>query len=162
MESTFKKQHESVRLPDGSLELRFKSNRLGAHRSEEAGAAIAIPLLIVAAVVGFGGAYLFNSPTFGGLLALVAVSVIFCKIFGQSTRTLVLRPDGIVFAGGKKQLAFRDIDDFGVMTETRSGRQYAETAYIYAEAMGQSIDLTGHMAKPLADLLLREILDFKG
>jgi hypothetical protein len=67
----------------------------------------------------------------------------------------------VEFANGKQRIALADVRQWGVMTETVSGNGgRAQTAYVYADALGQRIRLTGHMKQELAEAVRDEIVDY--
>ena len=83
---------------------------------------------------------------------------------------LTLLPDGIRFRG--KNLAIQDISEFGLTTQTMSSSavtgpvvnaSYSESTYVYADALGQRIKLTGHITdEALAISLKDEIKKYYG
>lgn len=65
------------------------------------------------------------------------------------------------FSNDKKQLALEDISNVGAMTETRTvGMRINESAYVYAEALGNKIPLTRNMSPALAAALFNYIKSY--
>jgi len=174
MESTFKRQYEKETLPDGAVKLTYKGSRVGSHHASAMMAVIGVYLFIAFwawIFITLGVTLVLGSKNFGlsclvGFAILVVVVYKLNKKLFIKTTTLVVRPDGIIFeqrgktifGGGEARLAFRDIADFGITTETSSGNgRYSESSYVYANAGGQKIPVTCHIKGALAEALLAEI-----
>ena len=166
MESTFKKKYESVTTTDGSLEISLKGKKFGAHQLSGATGLIAMLFIISPFILGFISMWLLQDingkywmiHVFMGLLG--PVSVIYFFFIKKNTSKIIANKDGIIFGNGKKRLARKDINNFGVMTETVTGSGYTETAYVYANALGQRIALTGHMEQALASSISNELQNY--
>jgi hypothetical protein len=171
MKSTFKKQYEVNQKPGGSIELIVEGSRLGAF----AKVSTLVPWIIISiavyvgvfVVLSFLGIYLIGDrflDRHGGKIAIVALlapASLLKFVFGSRKNAIQLRPEGIEFANGKKQIAYDDIKSFGVMTESVSGSgAYAQTAYVYVDALGHRIKLTGHMKQELAEAIRDEIIKY--
>jgi len=177
MESSFKAKFDRDVQPDGAVRLVYEERRIGAHLG---GQLAATPLLFAALFVLFWlwlGVAVVISALLGekqlGMSLVVALAIVLTatvfagrKLRGKNA-VLVVRHDGLQFlppergpfSKARAQLAFRDIDDIYVGTETSStaGRLRA-TSYLYAHAGGQKIRLTRYVDEALAQALAREIL----
>lgn len=176
MKSSFRKTYEKVPTSDGGVKLRFKCRRLGVHANSGC--------LPAALFVGFGA---FCIPTFLFVLmgarpnsdiqaysslgfCIFAILLFFKKFYMNNMSELTLLPDGIRFRG--KNLAIQDISEFGLTTQTMSSSavtgpvvnaSYSESTYVYADALGQRIKLTGHITdEALAISLKDEIKKYYG
>lgn len=171
MKSSFSKQYEVNPQADGSVELVVKASRSGAFGKASAPGAVAIFLIAVYIGLFIGMLYL-GQTTVGGrfiehrmgtvaLLALAGPALVLKFAFGAKKTVILLKPAGLSFANGSKQLASNDVKSFGVMTESVSSNNgHAESAYVYADALGQRIKLTGHMKNELATAIRDEIVEF--
>lgn len=171
MQSSFKKQYEANQLPDGSIELVVKGSRSGAFGIASNPGPVAILLIMTYVAVFIGLSFLgmtLSGDSFIdrhiGKVALFSLAGPFLLLrfaFGARKNLLHLRSKGIEFANGKKLIALSDIKNFGVMTETVSGNGgHAQTSYVYVDALGQRIKLTGHMKQELAEAIRDEIVDY--
>jgi len=161
MESSFKKAYEKQELPNGDIEISFKSSRIGVHAASN---------LLLALIVFFGwiplwiGLAAIINPSEDAFGTLVVVSIIIWFVlvyfFIRKKSTIVIRPnEGIIF--NNKQLPFSDISVIGVMRQTTT-RDANGTSYVYAEAGGKQIKVTAHMPKPRADAICEEIKHLSG
>lgn len=173
MKSSFKKMYEMNKKADGSVELVVKGSRSGAFGMASNPASVAFLLLMVYVGCFIGISFLgfqMSGERFMkmhiGKVALVALLGPFALIkfyFGARKNSIHIQPKGIEFDGGKKQIALVDIKNFGVMTESVSGNGgYAQSSYVYVDALGQRIKLTGHMTQELAEAVRDEIIDYYG
>lgn len=174
MESTFTRQYEKEALPDGAVKLIYKGSRIGTHHASALMAMIGVYLFLAFwawLFITLGVVMLLGEKNIG-LSCLIGLVILAVGIFKLNkkmfikTSTLIVRPDGIIFekrgktifGGGEGRLAFRDISDFGITTETASGKGgYSESSYVYANAGGQKIPVTCHIKGALAEALLAEI-----
>jgi len=85
------------------------------------------------------------------------------KFYMNNMSELTLVPDGLRFRG--KSLAIRDVSDFGLETQTMSSSavagpvvsaSYSESTYVYADALGQRIRLTGHITDEALAISLKD------
>lgn len=174
MKSTFKREYDKETLTDGSVMLSFTERRIGAHQ----GALMMQFLMVYVFVLLFAlfcVAFLITLVIGDdniGLAFLIALGVV---IFGTlkiskklvlKRSTIVIKKEGIIFDKqgatifnkGSHQLAFHDVADFGISTETSSGNgALTQTSYLYANAGGQQIRITKHMTHALAQALWGEI-----
>jgi hypothetical protein len=161
MKSSFKRAYEKRTHADGSIELEFKTERIGAH----AGTAFTILVMLLLPVscgVTFPVVSIFGDVTgkstsilvlWNGLAVALWVGVLRAFVF--SRRTLIIRPgDGVIFDG--KQLPFRDIQSIGTVHET-TARNPRGNAYVSAQSHGVEVRLTRYMKKELADAITTEI-----
>ena len=171
MKSSFKKLYESNQQPDGTVKLIVKGSRSGAFGIASNPGAVAILLIMIYAGC-FIGLSFFGMTWYGnkfldrniGKIALVALAGPFFLLkffFGGRKNEIHLQPKGIEFDNRKKQIALNDIKIFGVMTESvRGNGANTETAYVYVDALGQRIKLTGHMKQELAEAIRDEIIEY--
>ena len=168
MKSTFKKLYEVNQQADGSLALIVKASRSGAFGMASAPGPVAMLLIMVYVGTFIGLSFLsmqfvgehFFDRNIGtlALLGLVGPGLLLKFSFGARKNCIELKHQGIEFANGKKQIALSDIKSFGVMTESVSGNGgHAQSAYVYVDALGQRIKLTGHMKQELAEAIRDEI-----
>ena len=171
MKSSFKKQYETNQKSDGSIELIVKGSRSGAFGMASAPGAVAFLLVViyVGSFIGlsFLGMFLTGNSFIDrhigkvALVALLGPALLLKFAFGARKNTIHLQPKGIEFANGKNQIASNDIKSFGVITEAVSGNGgHAQTAYVYVDALGQRIKLTGHMKQELAEAIRDEIIQY--
>lgn len=176
MESTsFKKEYEKESLPDGSVKLTYKEKRAGAHRQSLMGAFMMFYLFIAFWVwMGITSVLYYlskeedltSSAVMGFILMMICIVYVGRKLSIKKS-SILIKQDGIIFDkqglgpfSGIHQLAFRDINDWGIGTESVKGVTYQESSYVYAYAGGQEVRITRHMKKPLATALLGEISGF--
>ncbi len=173
MKSSFQKQYELIPQPDGSMDVVVKASRSGAFAKAGSPGPVVILLIMVYAGTLIGLSFLSMSMLgerffkgnlgFIALIALVGPGLLLKFFFGARSNAIHLRSNGIEFANGKKQIALGDIKTFGVMTESVSGNGgHAQSAYVYADALGQRIALTGHMKQELAEAIKDEIVGYYG
>jgi len=171
MKSSFNKLYEVNPQADGSIELIVKASRSGAFGKASAPGAVAI--FLIAVYVGLFIGMLFLGETMAGnrfidrhmgtvaIVALAGPALVLKFAFGGKKTVILLKPAGLRFANGSKQLAAHDVKSFGVMTESVSSNNgHVESAYVYADALGQRIKLTGHMKNELATAIRDEIVEF--
>lgn len=171
MKSSFKKQYAVNQQADGSTELIVKTSRSGAFGKASAPGAVAI--FLIAVYIGLFVGILFLGQFLMGdrfidrqmgtvaVLALAGPALVLKFAFGAKQTVILLQPAGLSFDKGSKQLASDDVKSFGVMTESVSSNNgHIESAYVYADALGQRIKLTGHMKNELATALRDEIVDY--
>lgn len=154
-EKLLQKKYETNLLPDGSLVIEVVDSRLGAlNRGNH-------NVVFFIAVLGL----VWIGPYLGGWVIFLILAIIFHVIyfFVPCKSVIALLPDGIKFWGRKKQLAIRDIKSIGVMTETlKTGLKINESAYVYADALGNRIPLTRNMTQELAQAIQGEITRYYG
>ena len=171
MKSSFKKMYEMNKKADGSVELVVKGSRSGAFGMASNPASVAFLLLMVYVGCFIGISYLgikmsgnrFMDMHIGkvALFALLGPFALIKFYFGARKNSIHIQPKGIEFDGGKKQIALVDIKSFGVMTESVSGNGgHAQSSYVYVDALGQRIKLTGHMTQELAEAVRDEIISY--
>ncbi len=171
MQSSFKKLYDVQPQADGSVALLVKGSRSGAFGVASNPGAVAILLIVVyfASLIGLmflsfslaGDRFTQSNTVVLMVVALVGPGLLLRFAFGARKSAIHLRPEGVEFANGSKRIAYADIKNFGVMTETVSGNGgHAQSAYVYADALGQRIKLTGHMKQELAEAVRDEIVDY--
>lgn len=171
MKSSIKKLYEVNQQADGSIDLVVKGSRSGAFGIASNPGPVAFLLFAVYAACFIGlavlgmslsGEYFIDKHI--GMVAIVALAgpiAVLRFAFAGRKNTIHLQPKGIKFANGKKQIALSDIKNFGVMTETVSGNgAHNQTAYVYVDALGQRVKLTGHMKQELAEAIRDEIVSY--
>ena len=170
MKSSFKKMYDINEQPDGSVELVVKGSRSGAFGIASNPAPVAILLIVIYVACFIGLSFLgmtmsgrFMEEHIGkvALIALAGPILLLRFAFGARKNAIHIQAKGIQFANRKKQIALADVKNFGVMTESVSGNGgYAQSSYVYADALGQRIKLTGHMAQELAEAVRDEIIAY--
>jgi hypothetical protein len=175
MQSTFKREYDKETLADGSVQLSFKESRVGAHQ----GALMARFLVVYIVFFLFALGFMTFLLTFVlgehniGLAFVISLGLVCYGVFRISRKlvfkrsSIVIKKEGIIFEKqggtifntGHHQLAFRDVADFGITTESSSGDNgaFSQTSYLYANAGGQKIRITKHMTQALAEALWGEI-----
>ena len=168
MKSSIKKKYEVNQQEDGSTELVVKGSRSGAFGIASNPVGVAVLLLVVYVGSFFGLMYIGNyfSVRFideqmgkSAIGAFAGPIMLLWFVFGPRKNTINLLPQGIKFSNGTKQIARSDIKNIGVMTESVSTNTgHAQTAYVYVDALGQRVKLTGHMNQELAEAIRGEIV----
>jgi len=158
MKSSFKKQYDAIDHPDGSVTLEFRHSRLSvlnqAKYSFFSTLFFIIPLMFISVSISSESLILFIL----ALILALPACFLYYRIMFPTRGTIVLTPEGIKFSNDKKQLALEDISNVGTMTETRTvGMRINESAYVYAEALGNKIPLTRNMSPALAAALFNYI-----
>lgn len=174
MKSTFKREYDKEMLADGSVMLSFTERRIGAHQ----GALMMQFLMVYVFAMLFALGFVAFLITFIvgenniGVAFFISLGVVGFGMFKMTRKlvlkrsTIVIKKEGIIFDKqgatifnkGHHQLAFRDVADFGISTETSSGNgTLMQTSYLYANAGGQQIRITKHMTHALAQALWGEI-----
>lgn len=103
MESTFKKKINVVDLGNDSIEIRYKSFRFGL--------GIRVFLFLVMAVLGLLLAGLFASGKTSLAILVIIGEVVLFKVAYKTAHTITVTKEGILWAGGRNRLAFKDIDE---------------------------------------------------
>lgn len=171
MKSSFKKKYEVHQNIDGSVELVVKGSRSGAFGIASNPGPVAFLLVMIYAGCFIGLSFLgmtvsddeFMKRHIGkvALIALIGPFTLLRFAFGARKNTIHIQPKGIEFSNGKKQLALADIKSFGVMTESVSGNAgHTQSSYVYVDALGQRIKITGHMVQELAEAVRDEIVGY--
>ena len=158
MESSFKKSYEQTVQPNGSIELRFPSRKLNDTATVAfllamlpASCTVTSPLLVVLGEKSkrAGSSEFPTEAMLAWLIAAVLLWILVVRKFNFRRGKVIIWPsEGLAFSG--KQLPFKDIVSIGVEHGTSS-------AYVYAEAHGKAIKLTGYVAPALADALAQSI-----
>ena len=169
MESSFKKAYEKTTNSDGSIDLKFKAERIGAHFGSGLGAVLVLLLFPASCAVTYpvasmfgeiGGRNTSNTPIFVWNVLAFALFIIAARMLNISRTTLTIKPkEGIVFNG--KQLPFKDIQSIGTVHET-TGNNPKGNAYVSAQSHGSEIKVTRYVRKDLADALAAEIRGASG
>lgn len=103
MESTFKKKITVVDIGNDSIEIKYKSFRFGL--------GIRVFLFLVMAILGLLLAGLFASGKTSLAVLVIAGEVVLFKLAYKTTHTITVTKEGILWAGGRNKLAFKDIDE---------------------------------------------------
>lgn len=171
MESSFKKGYDRTVNADSSVQLSFKSEKIGAHSGSGFAGILVFAMFPVSCVVTspvlvpfYDGRARGNSLSLGALLFWVACAIGLwvwgVRKFNISKTTLLIKPkEGLIFGG--KQLPFSEIQSIGTMNET-TGRNAKGTAYVYANSHGQQIKVTSYVPLALADAISEEIKSSSG
>ena len=167
MESSFKKPYERIVNSDGSIDLKFKSERIGAH----AGSAAGMLLMIIGfplscAVTAPLAMKLGNKPTEDASV-LIIWNVLAVVVWALAIRWINIRPAtvtvlpnvGLKFKG--KQLPFADIQTVGTVNETTNNNPKG-TAYVCARSHGSEVRITRYVRRELAEALAQEIRSSSG
>jgi hypothetical protein len=171
MKSSFKKMYEMNQQPDGSVELVVKGSRSGAFGIASNPGPVAFLLIMIYVGCFIGISFLgikmsgnrFMDIHIGkvALIALIGPFTLLKFAFGARRNAILIQTKGLVFGEGKKQIALGDIKNFGVMTESVSGNGgHAQSSYVYVDALGQRIKITGHMTQELAEAVRDEIVGY--
>ncbi len=171
MKSSFVKPYQVTQQSDGSAEVVVKGSRAGAFGAASNPVGLTVILLFTYVAVWIGLVFLGEYISAGfmdnhmgkaAVVALAAPLLLLKFVFGARKYRVRIRPEGIQFGGGKKQLARSDIKKFSVVTESVSGAAngYVETAYVCVDALGQRMKLTGHMKLELAEAVRDEIVGY--
>lgn len=170
MESSFTKGYDKTVNADGSIDLNFKSEKIGAHSGSGFASILVFAMFPVSCAVTSPVLFPFydsrakDSLSLGALLFWVACAVGLwvwsVRKFNISKTTLLIKPkEGLIFGG--KQLPFSEIQSIGTMNET-TGRNAKGTAYVYANSHGQHIKVTRYVPLALADAISEEIKSSSG
>lgn len=163
MESSFKKGYDRTVNADSSVQLSFKSEKIGAHSgSGFAGIWVFAMLPVSCAVTSPVLLPLPNHPLalFFWFACAIALWIYGVRKFNIRKTTLLIKPkEGLIFGG--KQLPFSEIQNIGTMNET-TGRNAKGTAYVYANSHGQQIKVTSYVPLALADAISEEIKSSSG
>ena len=171
MESSFKRGYDKTVNADGSINLSFKSEKIGAHSGANYAGMIILAMFPVSCAVTSPLIFMLSDkasmrdefPT--GLMFLWIICAAALWIWGVRKYNIkkakfVIKPnEGVIFGG--KQLPFSEIQSIGTINET-TGRNAKGTAYVYANSHGQQIKITGYVPLPLADALAEEIKTSSG
>lgn len=169
MESTFKKEYEKEQLPDGSIKLSYTVYLFGVYRKGREAIiywVYAAILLAGALALGKQISYVIGEDNVGtsiliGLAITAAVffisplpkiikGILFRKI------NIIVKKEGIIF--GEHQLAFKDISDLGIGTESiHRGGGVSTNSHVFAFSGGQKINITHKLTDALANAILNEI-----
>jgi len=157
LKSSFKKDYEKQVHPDGSVELIFRSRRIGRLSS---GASVALIMFVWLAIYFTMMAYFGIDNAF--IVFVIAAIILFSMIaFAFRTKsTIMVKPRvGLIFDG--KQLPFSDIESIGIES---SGAFLAPKGIgrVYARSYGKEISLTAYMALPRAQSIRSEIFAASG
>jgi hypothetical protein len=159
MKSTFKKKYKTIEHADGSLELKVRCGKFGINLAP----IVTIGLVLLFFVLTIVNFFLFDKHQDhigkDALIALFVCSALLVWML-NSTSTIILKKDGIILGWGR-QLAFNDISEFGLTTESSHVNVYSETSYVYAKALGRKIRITGHMPESKASAVLEEIYSYR-
>jgi hypothetical protein len=165
VESSFKKKYEKINEPDGSIVLKFKSQRIGAHFGSGIGAFLVLLLFpvscaITSPVFVSSKTTASDSSVIWWIFASAVVWVLLTRFINFTTNTIKILPNsGIEFKG--KKLPFADIQTIGTMNET-TARNAKGTAYVYANSHGSQIKITNYVLLELAEAISSEIKKSSG
>ncbi|GKT26755.1 hypothetical protein [Acidovorax sp. SUPP3334] len=171
MESSFKKGYEKSISSDGSIELSFKTERIGAHSGAGFAGILMLALYPVScavtspAMIPFYDSHSVRNEFPVGLVIFwnilaVALWIFVVRKFNFQKSSLTIRPKvGIIFEG--KQLPFSDIQTIATLNETTS-RNGKGNAYVYASAGGRKVKITKYMPLELAETIAAEIKQASG
>lgn len=171
MQSSFKKGYEKTNNPDGSIDLSFKTQRIGAHGGSGFAGILIMAMYPVSCAVTSPAIIPFYDPRsardgFPAGIAILwnilafALWIWSVRKFNFQKSILTIKPNsGLVFAG--KQLPFSDIQTIGTLNETTT-RNAKGTAYVYANACGQKVRITKYMPLELAEAIATEIKQASG
>ena len=171
MESSFKKAYDRTVNTDGSIDLKFTAQKIGAHSGAGFAGILVLAMLPVSCAVTLPVMYALTDqrsmrngfptgPVIMWNIVAVALWIFIVRKYNFRKSKLTIKPgEGLLFA--EKQLPFKDIQSIGTSHET-TGRNPKGNAYIYAQSHGKEIPLTGYVTKELADALASEITNAPG
>lgn len=171
MESSFKKAYDRTVNADGTVDLKFTAQRIGAHSGAGFAGILVIAMWPVSCAVTLPVVYALTDhrsmrnefqagPVIMWNIVAVLLWIFIVRKYNFRKSKLTIRPnEGLLFAG--KQLPFKDIQSVGTAHET-TARNPKGNAYVYAQSHGKEIPLTGYVTKELADALASEIKNAPG
>lgn len=167
MESSFKKGYDRTVNADSSINLTYKSEKIGAHSGSGFAGIIVFAMLPVSCAATFlPMVYPFMNGKNEGtsvvfwIFGSIGLWILSVRKYNLRKSKLVIKPnEGLIFEG--KQLPFSDIQSIGTMNET-TGRNAKGTAYVYANSHGQQIKVTSYIPLALAEAISEEIKSSSG
>ncbi len=166
MESSFKKGYDRTVNADSSINLTYKSEKIGAHSGSGFAGIIVFAMLPVSCAATLPLVYPFMDGKNPGTLMIIwifgSIGLWFLGVRKYNLRKskLVIKPNkGLIFEG--KQLPFSEIQSIGTMNET-TGNNAKGTAYVYANSHGQQIKVTSYVPLALADAISEDIKSSSG
>jgi hypothetical protein len=151
MESTFKKKIDIVDHGNGSTDIKYKSFRFGM--------GVRVVLLLVMAVLGLLLAGLLASgKTSLAVLVIVGEAILF-KLAYKTTHTITVTNEGVLWAGGRKRLAFKDINE-SFTTQNLFG--YGNSHGVQFSAQGTTVVIASDLedkatASAIVDLIIKKM-----
>lgn len=150
MESTFKKKIDVVDNGNGSIDIKYKSFRFGL--------GIRFILFIIMAVLGFLLVGLFASGMKSLAFLVIVGEVILFYLAYKTTHTITVTNEGILWAGGRKRLAFKDIND-AFTTQNLYG--YGNSHGVQFSAQGTTVVIATDLddkatASAIVDLIIKK------
>lgn len=171
MKSSFKKGYDKSTKTDGSIELSFKTERIGAHSGSGFAGILVMAMYPVSCAVTSPAILPFYDSRaardsfpvgiviFWNILAF-ALWIWSVRKFNFQKSTVIIKPNvGLIFFG--KQLPFSEIQTIATLNETTS-RNAKGTAYVYANAGGQKVKITKYVPLELAEAIVNEIKQASG
>ena len=166
MKRSFRAPYDRTVNTDGSVDLKFTAERIGAHSGSGFGGILVLAMLPVSCAVtsplllGLTDKASIRNEFPAGAMAvwlIVAVGlwIFLVRKFNFKKSKVTIRPtEGIIFGG--KQLPFKDIEFVGTLQET-TDRNPKGNAYVCAKSHGTRIAVTGYVTKELAKALANDI-----
>lgn len=152
MESTVKSKLDVRELGNGQCEIRYKSFRFGK------GVRL---MLFLLSILPFALVVISAFTSGNAVLAIVAIVAYgaFMLWLTKKQHTIVLTPEGIMWAGGRQRLAFKDISR-SMTTTNLFG--YGNSHGVQFEALGTTVVVADEIADratatAIADLILRKM-----
>lgn len=161
MKTTIRRDYEATVVPDGTLRLEYRGNRLSPNKAASLGCLAAIGAFFACIVL-----FALLARMFGGLAVVILIGgPIFVAVWvakGKRKLVLSVSRDGVISAFGDR-IAKKDIAETGYTTNTehvwnnRASSTYV-SSWVYANVFGKTINLSGHVAdEALASALLQEM-----
>ncbi|WP_059284713.1 hypothetical protein [Aquitalea magnusonii] len=149
MESTFKKKINIINKDDGSFNIEYRSFRFGM--------GIRLVLFLVMIVVGFLSVGLYAGGMTLLLFVAIFIEIVLFKLAFKTTHTITVTDEGILWAGGRKRLAFKDIDQ-SFTTQNLFG--YGNSHGVQFSAQGTTVIVASDLedkatAGAIADLIIK-------
>jgi hypothetical protein len=79
-------------------------------------------------------------------------------LFAKKDYFIILNKEGITYKNGTGFLSWGDIKNFGVATQSVDNDK---SAYIFAKALGNEVQLSGHMLHSMAEAILDDIIAYE-
>lgn len=149
-------------LPDGTLELIVTGKATGPRTGLGLGDKMFI-LCFVWSWIYFSS--VTDSAAGGLVLGLSLSALIFFiiySLFVWKKSTVHARANGIEIDGGKKRIALSDLTKVGVkdLTMQDNKGRFAQSSYVFAEALGQEVKITPNVDTPIAAAVHAEIVKY--
>lgn len=163
MENTFQKAYEKKSNDDGTIELKFKTSRVGVNTSGLKWQLISVPFWLTSCAVTYP--FIPTNRVRGGgtevdylywIIASGILAILLLVKFRDTKDIITIKPgEGIKFLGNS--LPYKDMGIIGVMTHTSGAKS---TSYVYAETNGTQAQITRYVTPELAKAVQKEIQSY--